>query len=404
MQWNQLTHEEMNGRIEEALNENTSYKDEMVFGIPGSFLNPKVFPYKEFLKDAPFLKTMLENPNHIGCHTMGTSESFFKGTHKIEKEVIDILATDLMKAKPDSYDGYIASGGTEGNIQGLWIIRNFYQNHFKAKLEEIEILFSEDTHYSSWKGCHLLGLEGVSVPVARNSRQLDLNWLRSHLEKAQARGVKYLGLMVNMGTTMFGSVDDIQPLIKLLKEYNFQYKLHIDAAFGGFIYPFANENSKLSFQEESIISVSLDAHKMLMAPYGTGIFICKRPYLNEVATDKASYVQGFDQTLVGSRSGASAISVWMILHAYGKNGWSEFIEGILKKTDLFCSLLKEKKIEFFRDPFMNVVTIKEGALPKELVQKYHLVPDKQQDPQWVKAVIMDHVTEEKILNFKEDFS
>ena len=42
-----------------------------------------------FIKEAPFMSTLVQNPNHIGCHTLGSSESFFKGTHEIEKDLID---------------------------------------------------------------------------------------------------------------------------------------------------------------------------------------------------------------------------------------------------------------------------------------------------------------------------
>ena len=43
------------------------------------------------LKDAPVLQTFVANPNHIGCHTLGDSESAFKGTHELEKEVLNVL-------------------------------------------------------------------------------------------------------------------------------------------------------------------------------------------------------------------------------------------------------------------------------------------------------------------------
>jgi len=35
--------------------------------------------------------------------------------------LIEICAVDIMKAQPNSCDGYIASGGTEANIQAMWM-------------------------------------------------------------------------------------------------------------------------------------------------------------------------------------------------------------------------------------------------------------------------------------------
>jgi hypothetical protein len=39
-----------------------------------------------------------------------------------------LLPLIFFKAEPGSFDGYIASGGTEANIQALWIYRNYFMN------------------------------------------------------------------------------------------------------------------------------------------------------------------------------------------------------------------------------------------------------------------------------------
>ena len=62
----------------------------------------------------------------IGCHTLAGSEPFFRGTQEIEKELLQICAEEILGAEAGSYDGYVSSGGTESNIQALWIFRNRY--------------------------------------------------------------------------------------------------------------------------------------------------------------------------------------------------------------------------------------------------------------------------------------
>ena len=71
------------------LKENVDFENDTSLGYPASKLDDKVF-YSDapFLKDAPTLKTYVANPNHIGCHTFGSSESAFKGTQEIEREVL----------------------------------------------------------------------------------------------------------------------------------------------------------------------------------------------------------------------------------------------------------------------------------------------------------------------------
>ncbi len=62
--------------------------------------------------------------NNIGCHTFGTSEKAFSGTQEIEREVLNALAVDLFKAKENQLTANIAPGGTEANIQAIWVFRN----------------------------------------------------------------------------------------------------------------------------------------------------------------------------------------------------------------------------------------------------------------------------------------
>ena len=116
--WKKLTAKQIKDRVFDALNKNIDFEDDLSIGIPASHLDGKVFfSHAPYLEDAPFLNTLVHNPNHIGCHTLGESEEFFEGTHDIEREAIKILAEDLLRGGEDEQDGYIASGGTEANIQ-----------------------------------------------------------------------------------------------------------------------------------------------------------------------------------------------------------------------------------------------------------------------------------------------
>jgi len=188
-------------------------------GYPASKLDGRVFNEEvSFLKDAPILQTFLANPNHIGCHTLGTSEKAFQGTHEIEREVLDVVAIDIFKATPNSFDGYISPGGTEANIQALWIYRNYFLKEYNAKPKEIAIIASEDTHYSIPKGANLLMIDWIRLPVDFDNRTIDVNTFEEDIILAKHNGKKYFILVANMGTTMFGSVDDPVRLTTILEK------------------------------------------------------------------------------------------------------------------------------------------------------------------------------------------
>lgn len=402
MYWEKYSYSQIKSKVFECLSRNTNYRTENIIGIPGTFLDTDIF-YDDapFLKDAPFLSTLIANPNHIGVHTLGDEhEDFFSGTQELERDLIKICAEEIFGADPGTYDGYVASGGTEANIEALWIYRNYFMTECNASLDEIAVVYSTDTHYSIPKGIDLLHLTAIELQTDTITREIVIRDLEQKIEKALASGIKYFIVNLNMSTTMFGSVDDIEKVTSFFNLLHVNYKLHVDGAYGGFIYPFTNSSNTYNFKNENISSFSIDGHKMLQAPYGTGIFLVRKDLLQYVCTNEAGYVKGKDFTLCGSRSGANAVCVWMILRIHGSVGWTVKMRQLVDRASFICEKLDEWAIRYFRNPDLNIVTIDANYISKGLAEKYHLVPDNHDEkPNWYKIVVMPHVRQGIIDNF-----
>lgn len=398
--WKKKSDMEIKSHVFEALDKNVNYQEQHVLGVPASYLDDKVF-YQDasFLKDAPFISTLIQNPNHIGCHTLGESEHFFKGTQDIEIELLNICAVDILKGQPDEYDGYVAAGGTEANMQAIWIYRNFFIQEKKAHPSEILVVCSEDSHYSMDKAANVMMLDLLRIPVEKFSRRLHPDSVMESLSKAKSEGKKYIIVICNMMTTMFGSVDDIHVYTEAFAHLALDYKMHIDGAYGGFYYPFTAPENDLTFANPNISSFTLDAHKMAQAPYGTGIFVIRKGFMSYANTEEASYVEGQDFTLIGSRSGANAVAVWMILSKNGPYGWKEKTIILQERTKWLCQQLDNMDKKYYRHPHSNIVTINAEDIPVEVASKFGLVPDSHGRPSWYKIVVMEHVTIEKLLLF-----
>ena len=403
MYWKKLSPADIKERVFNALSENINYHTSPVLGIPGTFLDPEEF-YDDapFLGNAPYLSTLIANPNHIGCHTLVAPAPPFSGTQKLEAELVKLCAEQVFGGGKDEQDGYVASGGTEANIQAIWIYRNYFKEVHKAKSEEIALVYSSDSHYSMPKGANLLGLSSIVVPVNDDTRMIAPGAMRTLLEKAVQDDVKHFIVVMNMGTTMFGSIDDIDAVTELLGEMKLSYRLHVDAAFGGFIYPFTCVDHSFSFKNPAITSFTIDAHKLLQSPYGTGIFLVRKGMMQYACTEEARYIPGKDYTLCGSRSGANAVSVWMILNAYGSEGWKAKMETLLSRTSDLCQQLDKLDVKYYRDPCMNIITIRRQYIQQQLADKYLLVADNYDDPNWWKIVMMPHVKKGTIDRFMNE--
>ena len=396
--WDKKSEEEIKDVVFSALSKNVNYDEQNVLGIPASYLDRNVFSQDaSFLKDAPFLSTLIKNPNHIGCHTLGTSESFFAGTQEIERDLIKICAHDILHGDTaEEFDGYVASGGTEANLQAIWIYRNYFKQEKGLKNEEICIITSTDNHYSMDKAGNVFSMPVQKVEVTENGRFITEESVQAAVDIQKANGVKAFVVVANMMTTMFGSIDEPEFYSTVLERDGFDYFIHVDGAYGGFYFPFSQKEHHLDFRNPRISSVTLDAHKMAQAPYGTGLFVIRKNLIHYANTKEASYVEGEDYTLIGSRSGANAIAVWMILSKYGPFGWMEKIFILQKRTAWMCEQLDELKVKYYRHPSSNIITIKSEFVTPEIAKKYGLVPDNHNAPKWNKIVIMDHVTIERL--------
>lgn len=394
MNWESYSHSKIKEIIFGALDQNLDYRHKPVLGLPASYLDTEVFYHDApFLKEAPFLSAMIANPNHIGCHTLNESESAFAGTQQIESELIQLCAKEIFAGKDERYDGYVASGGTEANIQAIWVLKRYFEQEFGADPKDITLVFSEDAHYSMPKAASLLSISSTILPVDFDTRAL-AEESGSILKNAKNEGKKYFIAVLNMATTMFGSVDDIDQMTEWMDGLDVEYKIHIDGAYGGYIYPFSDPDSKLTFNHPKINSFTLDGHKMLQSPYGTGIYLTRKGFMEYALTEEANYVKGKDYTLIGSRSGANAIAVWMIMRTYGSDGWKMKVRKLIQKTDRLCDQLDRMGIGYYRNPHMNIVTIKSEYVDPQIVNDYMLVPDQHdEDAKWYKIVVMEHVTQ-----------
>ncbi|UJP65784.1 pyridoxal-dependent decarboxylase [Mongoliitalea daihaiensis] len=396
MYWKKLSHEQVKARVFDALEQNLDYRgDRPILGIPGTYLDTSEFyPDAPFLQDAPYMSAMVRNPNHIGVHTLSEESvlEVFEGTQKIERELIKLTAEEIFNGDPNATDGYVATGGTEANIQAMWVYRNYFQKEFGARLGEIGLVYSQDAHYSMPKGANILGLTNIILDVDTDSREILKSSLEEKFKLATEQGIKYFIVIANLSTTMFGSVDDIDMLGDFFTNMNVPFKIHVDAAYGGFIYPFTNSTSRFTFQNPYMNSITADGHKMLQTPYGTGLFLIRKGFFEYVKTDEAKYIPGKDYTVSGSRSGANAISMWMLLQIHGSEGWKYKMETLCDRTERICKKLEKMGVEYFRNPYLNIIAIKATYMSAELAHKYYLVANAyDRKAEWFKIVVMPHV-------------
>ncbi|MCW4015138.1 MAG: tyrosine decarboxylase MfnA [Candidatus Bathyarchaeota archaeon] len=283
--------------------------------------------------------------------------SLFPATTELEQETVSMLGS--MLSNPHA-SGSIVSGGTEANIVALWAARKL------ANKERGEVVVPVSAHYSFDKACDLLNLKLVKVKL-NNNFQIDVKAAEDAITK------KTVAIVGVAGTTGLGVVDPIRELSEISSKYDLY--LHVDAAFGGFMLPFLKELGYVSldfdFSLPSVCSITIDPHKMGLAPIPAGGLLFRGKLLAEVVSTKIPYLSGDEtehSTLLGTRSGASALAVWALLKHLGRAGYRDLTEQCLGLTlKLVDGIERIDGLNVVTKPTLNVVGIKPEKVDVNLI-------------------------------------
>jgi tyrosine decarboxylase/aspartate 1-decarboxylase len=318
----------------------------------------------------------------------------FPATRELEKEAIKLLGSLL--SNPNAC-GHFVTGGTEANIVALWAARNL------SRKKQAEVIVPASAHYSFDKGADLLGLKLIKVKL-NEQFQVDTAAVK------EAITPKTIAIVGIAGTTDLGVVDPIPELSEIAREHNLY--LHVDAAFGGFVLPFLRELGYASldfdFKLPSVCSITVDPHKMGLAPIPAGGILFRNETFMKSVSIEVPYLAGGNtkqSTIVGTRSGASAVTVWALLTHLGKEGYKAMVKQCMKLTSKLAQEIENiNKISLVTQPTMNIIGIKFHSLN---IQK---IAQKLRERGWavslfpkhIRIVVMPHVEPAHIDNFIQD--
>jgi len=226
----------------------------------------------------------------------------------LERTVVERLGEIVGLSDPA---GYVASGGTEANIQALRLARN------RADSGEPNVVVPASAHFSFTKAADVLGLELRVAPL--DGYTVSLPAVRELVDEDT---VAVVGVA---GSTEYGRVDPIPALGDAVADAPGDPLLHVDAAWGGFVLPFTEH--AWSFADAAVDTLTIDPHKMGQAVVPAGGLIARdESLLADLAVD-TPYLESTGQiTLTGTRSGAGVASAAAALDALWPAGYREQYE------------------------------------------------------------------------------
>ena len=332
------------------------------------------FDYSALL---PFLSYC---PNNVGDPFHDSN--FRSNTHEMEREVIGLFA-DMMHLSRDDAWGYVTSGGTEGNMYGLYIGREMFPDGV--------VYFSQDTHYSVVKILRVLKLRNIMIKSQDNG-EIDYEDLYETIRINRDSPVIFIA---NIGTTMKGAVDDVGRVRKILDDLVItNFYIHADAALSGMVLPFVDEPQPYGF-DAGFDSVAVSGHKMIGSPMPCGVALTKREYVGRIARS-IEYVGVLDTTLTGSRNAITPLMLWYAFEQHGLDGFREIVGECISVAEYAVSRFNDSGIPAWRN--RNSVTVVFPRPSEEVIRRWQLAPYED----IAHLIAMPHVTREIIDSVVDD--
>ena len=242
---------------------------------------------------------------------------------------------------PDA-GGLLTSGGSIANLCAVVAAREY------AKTDDLRLLTcytTAQTHSSVVKSVRTAGLRPEQVQVVPHDARfrISLPELEAAIARDLAAGRRPFLIVANGGCTPVGAVDPLEELARLRDEHGIW--LHVDGAYGG-AFVLTERGRRVLNGIALADSVTLDPHKGLFLPYGTGaILVRKRAHLREAFTVKASYLPDpdthpdhWDFADLGPELSrpARGLRIWLPLKMHGAEAFREQLNEKLDLAAVAC--------------------------------------------------------------------
>ena len=327
---------------------------------------------------APFLRYSINNvgdPFH--------DSNLLSNTHEIEREVVARFA-DLMRLPEEQTWGYVTSGGTEGNMYGLYMGRALFPNGM--------VYFSQDTHYSVLKILSALNLRNIMVK-SREDGEIDYDDLHETIRIH--RDVPVI-IMANIGSTMKGAVDDLARVRAILDDLAVTNSyIHADAALSGMILPFVDDPQPYGF-DAGVDSAAISGHKLIGSPLPCGVVLTRRDYVARVARS-IEYVGVLDTTLAGSRNALTPLILWYAFERRGTEGFRRVVAEMLAVAEYAVERFRERGVSAWRHRNSVTVVFPRPA-GRKVMRSWQIAPLRD----IAHVITMPHVTRGMIDEFVEE--
>ena len=266
---------------------------------------------------------------------------------------------------PASARGLLTTGGSLANFSAVVTAR---RERLPENFLTGTIYASDQTHHSVQKAALLAGFPPDNIRAIPSDSQFRVRvdlLEQCILEDREAERLPFL-IVGNAGTTNTGAVDDLPALAEIARRERLWF--HVDAAYGG-CFLLTDHGRSMMRGIEQADSITLDPHKGLFLPYGTGSLLVKDgPALKRAHGVSAVYLPSvedegdlvdFSQMSPELSREFRGLRVWLPFKMHGVAPFRRNLEEKLVLTRWATEELRKiPNIEIVAEPQLSIVVFR----------------------------------------------
>ena len=264
-------------------------------------------------------------------------------TAEIEQRCIRMLA-DLFHA-PGETTGARTQGSSEAIMLGALSLKwKWRQRREQARKDTTRpnLIFGGDVHVVWEKFCRYFDVEPRIIPLQPDKYTIGPDDVEPFIDE------NTIGVAAVLGTTFTGHADDIGPindlLVRLRDEKGLDVPLHVDAASGGFVWPFLYPDTAWDFRLEQVRSINVSGHKFGLVYPGIGWLVFREK--TDLAEDLVFYENYLGKTdatftLNFSTGSAMVLAQYYNFVRFGHDGYRFIMETMMANTRALAKQIAE---------------------------------------------------------------
>ena len=232
--------------------------------------------------------------------------------------------------EPDA-PGTACAGSSEAVMLGALAMKWRWKAARTAAGKPIDrpnLVYGADAHVVWDKFCRYFEVEPRQVPLARGRYTVGADELAPRIDE------NTIGVVAIVGTTFTGDCDDVAGIDAMLRELagrGLEVPMHVDAASGGFVFPFSDPDFAWDFRLASVKSINVSGHKFGLVYPGVGWLVFRdERQLPEELVFYEDYLGQRDATFTLNFSGSSAfiLAQYYNFIRHGRAGYASLVRAM----------------------------------------------------------------------------